>query len=255
MADTSPSRESAAPREFAASWQPERPGRRAAKDLDDALVEPDWGGVRVAASLAREEAAFWRDGAVVETPAELPAALVDAFRALGAVVDGNLTTMALRTGEGELPTMPEIERPALIIPRAIGKRPKDDPYVHPRDFEVRAAAVEPETIEALRRGERHAFVATDLLWLDGESLADVPLLERKRHLEAILEESYLVRVTPFVKPSAVLLLVSWRTQGFAELTYRAANARYLAGRENPDRVVARPPAGMYGPPTGSAQPR
>ena len=243
------------PRGIAAAWKPERPGRRALKDLRDALVEPEWGGVRVAASLAPDEASFWRDGDEVTVPAELPAALVSAFRAVGAVVEGNLTTMALRSTEGLLPTLPTIERPPLIIPRAIRKQPKDDPYIHPRDFEVRAAAEEPETLEALRSGERHAFVATDLLWLDGEPLTDVPLLERKRHLEAILEQSLLVRVTPFVRPSSVLLLVTWGTLGFGELVYRTANGRYLAGQENPDRVVARPPAGMMGPPKGAAGPR
>ena len=52
------------------------------------------------------------------------------------------------------------------------------------------------------RGERHAFVATDLLWIDGQPIDDVPLLERKRLLEAVLDESYLVRVSAFVRPSA-----------------------------------------------------
>ena len=118
MADAS------SPREIAAAWQPERPGRRAVKDLADALVEPDWGGVRVAASLDGDGAAFWRDGAEVVTPAELPAALVDAFRAVDAVVEGHLTTMALRPAEGVLPTMPTIERPPLIIPRAIRQGPQ-----------------------------------------------------------------------------------------------------------------------------------
>jgi hypothetical protein len=243
------------PREIAAAWRPERPGRRAVKDLADALVEPDWGGLRVAASLDGDGASFWRDGAEVSTPAELPAALVDAFRAVDAVVEGQLTTMALRSSQGVLPTMPTIERQPLIIPRAIRRGPKDDPYIHPRDYESREAAEEPEILDALERGERHAFVAADLLWLDGQPLDDVPLLERKRHLEAILEPSLLVRVTPFVRPSAVLLLVTWGTLGFGELTYRAANGRYLAGQENPDRVVARPPTGMMGPPTGSAGPR
>ena len=84
------------------------------------------------------------------------------------------------------------------------------------------------TIEALARGERHAFVATDLLWLDGQPLDDVPLLERKRQLEAVLDESYLARVSTFVRPSAVMTLVSWGTLGFRELSYRASNSRYLA---------------------------
>ena len=242
------------PREIAAAWQPERPGRRSAKDLADALVEPEWGGVRVAASLAEGEAAFWRGGAEVATPDELPAALVDAFRAVDAVVEGHLTTMALRSGEGALPAPPMLERPSFLVPRAIRKGARDDPSARARDHEARVAAGEPGTLEALERGERHAFVATDLLWLDGEPLADVPLLERKRHLETILEGSPLVRVTPFVRPSAALILATWGGLGFGELLYRAANSRYLAGRENPDRVVARAPEGPRGPAKGPAAP-
>ena len=94
------------------------------------------------------------------------------------------------------------------------------------------------TIEALARGERHAFVATDLLWLDGTSLADVPLLERKRLLEAVLSESFLARLSTFVRPSAVMTLVSWGMLGFPELSYRASNSRYLAGEVNPDWAIA-----------------
>lgn len=238
------------PREVAAAWQPERPSRRSPKDLPDALVEPEWGGLRVAASLTGDEAALWHDGAEVAAPAELLEALVDAFRAVGAVVEGHLTTTALRSSLGALAATPSAERPPILFPRAFRKDIRDDPFVLARDHEARAAEAVPQVLESLGRGERHAFVATDLLWLDGEPLADVPLLERKRHLEAILEESLLVRVTPFVRPAAVVTLVTWGVLGFAGLTYRSVNGRYLAGRENPDRVVARPPEGQLGPAKG-----
>lgn len=243
------------PREVAVAWRPERPGRRSTRDLGDAIVEPEWGGVRVAACLTVDTASLWRDGTEVPVPDELPAALVDAFRAVDAVVEGHLTTVALQSGEGALPAPPRVERPPLLIPRGIRTGVKDDPFVAARDHESRAAAVEPGAREALERGERHAFVATDLLWLDGESLVDVPLLERKRHLEAILEPSYLIRVTPFIKPSAILTLVTWGTLGFRELTYRTTNGRYMAGRENPDRAVARPPDGPLSASRGPVSPR
>ena len=74
--------------------------------------------------------------------------------------------------------MPTVERPPILVPRAIRKDVKDDPFVRARDYEQAAARLEPAVREALERGERHAFVATDLLWVDGTSLADVPLLER-----------------------------------------------------------------------------
>lgn len=243
------------PREIAMFWQPERAGRSRVKDVGDAIVEPDWGGVRVAASLTADSASLWRDGAEIAVPDELPAALVESFRGVEAVVEGNLTTVALRSGEGALPALPKVERPPILVPRSIRKSVKDDPYVAARDHAARAAQVEPAVLEALERGERHAFVATDLLWLDGVSLLDVPLLERKRHLETILEASYLVRVTPFIKPSAILTLVTWGTLGFRELTYRATNGRYMAGRENPGRAVTRPPEGPFGASKGPVSTR
>ena len=102
--------------------------------------------------------------------------------------------------------------------------------------------------EALERGERHAFVATDLLWIDGESLLDVPLLERRRLLDGVLDESYLVRRSAIVRPSAVLTLVTWGSLGFRDLSYRAANSRYLPGQENPDWAIARAPDTPVGVP-------
>jgi hypothetical protein len=238
------------PREVAAAWHSERPSPRSPKDLPDALVEPEWGGLRVAASLTGDEAALWHDGAEVAAPAELLGALVDAFRAVGAVVEGHLTTTALRSSQGAMAATPSVERPPILIPRAFRKGIRDDPFVLAREHDARAAEALPQVLESLGRGERHAFVATDLLWLDGEPLADVPLLERKRHLDAILEESFLVRVTPYVRSTAAPILMTWGMLGFSELTYRAANGRYLAGQENPDRVVARPPEGPLGPAKG-----
>jgi hypothetical protein len=223
--------------ELAAAWRPQRPGRLDPRHVTDALVEPDWDGLRVVAVLTADGAVFVHDG---------EPAMVAAFGAVDALVEGRLTTTALKSGEGALPPMPGVERPPILIPRAIRKSIKDDPYVRSRDHQSRDAAAAPGVLEALARGERHAFVATDLLWLDGTPLDDIPLLERKRLLDGVLAPSYLVRVTPFVKASAFMTLVTWGTLGFGELHYRAANSRYLAGRENPDWAVSRPPEGPHG---------
>jgi hypothetical protein len=236
------------PRDVAAAWVPQRPGRRAAKHIPDAIVEPEWGGMRVVAALTPDEAALYRGGGEVPAPDELLRALLDTFSALAAVVEGSITTSALRGSEGVFPTMPRIERPPILVPRALRKNVRDDPYVHARDYEQAAERLEPLVREALEAGERHAFVATDLLWLDGESLLDVPLLERRRLLDGVLDESFLVRVSSFVRPSAVLTLVTWGSLGFQDLSYRAANSRYLPGEENPDWAVARAPDAPIGVP-------
>ena len=170
-----------------------------------------------------------------------------------------MTTAALRSSTGAFPTMPTVERPPILVPRAIRKDVKDDPFVRARDYEQAAARLEPAVREALERGERHAFVATDLLWLDGSSLADVPLLERRRILEGVLAESYLVRISAIVRPSAVLTLVTWGALGFRDLSLprrelalprrpgaarlgRRPRARHARGRPEARRAALTAPA-------------
>jgi ATP-dependent DNA ligase len=80
------------------------------------------------------------------------------------------------------------------------------------------------------------FVAIDLLWLDGESVLDVPLLERRRLLESVLAESDLVRRGVFVRPPVEAWIGSWRSVGFTGLSYRAANSRYQPGKAGDDWV-------------------
>jgi hypothetical protein len=244
-----------APRDVAAAWRPQHPGQRSVKDITDAIVEPEWGGLRVAAALTVDEAALLCNGEEVPVPDELLEALVQAFTAVDAVVEGHLTTKALETGEGAVPSLKGIERPPILIPRAMRKDVKDDPYVRARDHDKREAAQASAALAALEQGERHAFVATDLLWLDGIPLDGVPALERKRLLDGVLDPSFLVRVTPFVRPSAILTLVTWGQLGFGELSYRAANSHYMAGEENPDWALTRPPQGPQTAPAKPVAPR
>jgi ATP-dependent DNA ligase len=79
-----------------------------------------------------------------------------------------------------------------------------------------------------------AFVAVDLVALDGETLVEIPLLERKRLLESVLVEGSLVRRTPYVRHPAGTFIVTWRSFGFGGLAYKAANSRYLPGATNDD---------------------
>jgi ATP-dependent DNA ligase len=89
--------------------------------------------------------------------------------------------------------------------------------------------------------ERVAIVAVDLVWLDDESLCDVPLLERKRILESIVTESELIRVGMHVRPPVDSWLGSWRTFGFRRMAYKAANSRYVPGQKNQEWAQAEIP--------------
>jgi ATP-dependent DNA ligase len=78
-----------------------------------------------------------------------------------------------------------------------------------------------------------AIVAVDLLWLDGESLIDVPLLERKRLLESALLDHELVRRTMVVRPPVEAWYGQWRALGFREFAVKGANSRYRPGTVSP----------------------
>jgi ATP-dependent DNA ligase len=82
-----------------------------------------------------------------------------------------------------------------------------------------------------------AFVAIDLLVIDGESIVDVPLLERKRLLESILDEGPLVRVGVHVRAPIDPWLVTWRAAGFRALAWKHANSRYHPGEANEDWAI------------------
>ena len=88
---------------------------------------------------------------------------------------------------------------------------------------------------ALRRAETFGpddvitYVAIDLLWIDGESLLDIPLLERRRLLDTAVGESALVRRGSFVRPPIAGWIRSRRAQGFPGMTFPAGNSPYQPG--------------------------
>ncbi len=69
------------PREVAAAWVPQRPGRRAPRDIPDPIVEPDWGGVRAVAAITSGRAEIYRYGDRIDVPRTLEEALGYAFEA------------------------------------------------------------------------------------------------------------------------------------------------------------------------------
>jgi ATP-dependent DNA ligase len=78
-------------------------------------------------------------------------------------------------------------------------------------------------------GNDLAFVALDLLSIDNQTLFDVPLLERKRQLEGVLQQSPLIRLSPWVTPPVDAWLRTWRAAGFRGAVVKAANSRYVPG--------------------------
>jgi len=215
-----------------AGLRPQPFGHGRPNRVDDPLVEPLWTGIRALAAIeAGTTELVDETGAAVDTQPDVQAALAEAALADGLVIDGFLTKLATRDGGGVYVSMDSLPSASQMVSRPLlGIRP-----THPEDA-VKAldAAREARTFGP---DDTIRFVAIDLLWLEGESLLDVPLLERRRLLESVLVESDLVRRGIFVRPPINAWLGSWRSLGFAGLSYKPANSRYRPGATSSDWIT------------------
>lgn len=210
-------------------WLPQQFGRRW-RAVRDPLIEPSWGGVRVIARVERGATRF-KDEEGVDCTAEFAAvaeAVALAARADEMILDGFLTveptqpTTGLQPADIEAPTAGQVMTQMLVGSRRPGPSAAPERHLDP-DRPI-------------------AFVAVDLLRIDGSNLLHVPLLERKRLLDGAIDVAELVRVTPFVRLPIGSFLSTWRGLGFAELAYKAANSRYIPNGRNEDWSVARMPS-------------
>ena len=140
------------------------------------IVEPQWGGVRVLAAVEDGSVAcVTKRRTVHRTPRGRPRAgrrgpcpVGDPRRVPHQAADGRdrLHRAAHRRAIGE-----RVHRQAV-------HRIRRDRVQETKDYDAHLAEE-----AAFRDDDRVAFVAIDLLRLDGDSLLDVPLLERKRLLD------------------------------------------------------------------------
>jgi bifunctional non-homologous end joining protein LigD len=163
------------------------------------VLEPEWPGIRALVRVGYPEPHFVGYEGPVEGPRELYDALCAEASCATAVIDGVLVTDFEEEHELELD-------------------PQGNAF-------VRQAA--PRTI----------FAAFDLLEVDGQSLLNVPLLERKRHLEGVLRPSPNVRLTAYRSRD----LRSWRDtlleQGFRRAVLKDWNSTYSPGATNDSWLV------------------
>jgi ATP-dependent DNA ligase len=201
--------------------------------IEDPICEPLWGGRRVLVAVSGDGVEIWgTDGADVDGYDVLRDAIADATFADELVIDGSLLPAPLRDTEGAR------IRVGLDSVKSPGDRVKhffigESPLTSKRQ----ALAVADEARIPAPGNEPAALVATDLLWIDGQSLLDVPLLERRRVLESALDERELVRRSKAVRPPVESWFAQWRALGFEEVTYKAANGRYRPGTVAEDWTV------------------
>ena len=201
--------------------------------ISDPVCEPLWGGRRVLVTVVDGEVEIrGTDGAPIEGYDALRAAVGDAAFAQELVVDGSLLPAPLRDSGGARVRvgMDSVETPADRVKHMfIGESPmsgRREALARADEARLPAPGDEPA-----------ALVATDLLWIDGQSLLEVPLLERKRVLDSALDERELVRRTMVVRPPVESWFAQWRALGFEEVAYKAANGRYHPGKASDDWTV------------------
>jgi hypothetical protein len=221
----------------ASTWRPQLFGDRRAADIDDALVEPLWTGPRILAFVADGEARMTDiDGDPIDGRDDILAELVAAAGGATLLLEAALTSEPLQAAAVIA------AREQLAIPKAsstVGSMLVGERSGRKDRFQSHAEEAKQRTTNDVRVPA--ALVAVDLLWLDDESICDVPLLERRRILESVLPESELVRVGVFVKPPIDPWLGGWRAIGFSRLAYKAANSRYTPGAKNRDWAIAEIP--------------
>ncbi len=211
-----------------ADWRPQAFGRKGWRSVSDPIIEPSWSGVRVIVRVGRGP-----DGSPLATVtdedgvdctaefAELARAIAAAALTDDLVADGFLTVEPTQDPKGL--DMTAVEPPAkgaYLTQMFVGGRARP-----------------PEPKRHLDPDRPIAFVAVDLLQIDGSTLIDLPLLERKRLLDAALKVDQLVRITPYVRPPTGSQALTWHAQGFRELVYKPANGRYRPTGEPSDWVA------------------
>lgn len=219
-----------------AHWRPQRFGGRSARSIESAVIEPVWNGVRLLASVT-DDAVRLRDadGHLLERP-RIEVALLGAIHADSVVVDGYLTRDAAQSGVGiysgpapSVPTPGEMARQLVV-----GGRNRRAELVEALEARAQSSIAEDDEV---------VFVAVDLLLLDEEPLLNVPLLERKRLLDAVIVPSELVRIGIHVRPPVDSWLGTWRNLGFRLLAYKDPNGRYRPGEANDGWATAQIPKG------------
>ncbi|MEO5885216.1 MAG: hypothetical protein ABIQ58_06855 [Candidatus Limnocylindrales bacterium] len=217
------------PLHLALEVRPQDFGSAPAGRIREPIVEPLWSGLRVIAATRGDDAVLLDDGEPLDGHERIRwhLATMLATTSDGVVVDGYLTKQiasdaGIYTGLDELPSTGR-----MIAQSMVGiRRNRTEEASKRLEAFTASRSFAPDDVVNL--------VITDLLWLDGEWLLDIPLLERKRLLEAIVPGTELVRAGAYVRPPVATWIGSWRAQGFAGITFKEANSRYRPGTRASD---------------------
>lgn len=178
------------------------------------LFEPFWAGDRLLARI--------RDGGVTLTDAkgtEVTGRFREVADVLSAAVDADAAVLdGVWSVQPFLGAGSAAERWSEAL--AANAQDESEPVPLPAELET-----------------RRAFVALDILELDGGSLRDLPYQERRRLLASVVVEGAQVRLSPAVKVPLASWLHAWELNGFTYCVAKHVNSRYLPGEPNPDWII------------------
>ncbi len=225
------------PLELIRSLRPQAFGKTRPTSIDDPIIEPIWPGVRVLAAVGTGTATITADGEPIDDHADIRSALTASTTTTseGAILDGYLTKQVVSEGLGVHTWVNEYPTLGGQLSRLMVGNRRDRLEEATKRREADAAALTFVADDVVN------LVVVDLLWLEGQWLLDVPLLERKRLLDSVIPAGELVRPGPYVRPPIGTWIGSWRAQGFNGLTFKAANSRYRPGEVATDWTTARMP--------------
>ena len=201
--------------------------------VPEPVVEPVWTGLRVIAAAQSDAGVLLHEGEELIGQEHLTQALARAVAATadGVILDAYITKQISGEDTGLRPgIMPMPSLSKLLTRSLVGGRVLDRAQQAEDDKAAREA-------QRFEEDERVNLVAVDLLWVDGQWLLDVPLLERKRHLAAVLPGDPIVRASMYVRPPIETWIGSWRAMGFRGLAFKGENSRYRPGEVAPDWIT------------------
>ncbi len=99
-------------------------------------------------------------------------------------------------------------------------------------LQQRINVAEPRAIARLARSHPVVFFAFDLLYLDGRDLRALPLLERKKLLEGVLQPNDIIRYSEHFTSNASELLAAAKQQGLEGIVGKRAHSRYESRRSS-----------------------
>ncbi len=172
-------------------------------DKEGWLFEPKWDGVRAVATCTGQTALTSRNhNDITKTYPEL-GKLHERTVAFEAMIDGEIVAMA----QGR----PSFEKLQSRINLA-------------NERDIKRAMIEcPVT-----------YIAFDLLYLDGRSLIDVPLEERKALLDDLFVPTDYVSVSPVVETEGCLLYEATKAQSLEGIVAKRAASPYRPGKRSKD---------------------